>query len=85
MKASPVSGDVASSVGEEGERPLHSNSQADESILPPVLKQQESRFETVEDCVPPVSVGTNLSVEGNDCLLGEFCFDEDVFVGGKGR
>ena len=79
VRASPVSGDVASSVDEEGVRPLDSNSQVHE---PPVLDQQESRF---EDCVPPETVGMNLPGEGNDCLLGEFCFDEDVFVGGKGR
>ena len=72
MRTSPVSGDVASSVAEEGEQPLDSNSQVHE---PPVLDQQESRFETGEDCVPPETVGTNLPVEGDDCLLGEFCFD----------
>ena len=82
VKSPPVSGDVVSSVCEDGERQLVSNSQVDESILPPVLDQQKFKFETGE---PPVSVGTYLPVEGNDCLLGEFCFDEDVFVGGKGR
>jgi len=61
VRASPVSGDVASSVCKEGERQLDSNSPVNESILPPVLHQQESRF---EDCVPPVSVGTNLPVLG---------------------
>jgi len=61
---------VTSSVGEEGERPLDSDSQVDESISP--LGQQESRVETGEDSVSPVSAGS------------EFCFDEDVFVSSKG-
>ena len=33
MRASPVNGAVASSVGEEGERSLDNNSQVDEFIL----------------------------------------------------
>ena len=62
---------------------MDSDSQVDESVLP--SGQQESRFETEVDCVSPVTVGTNLPVEGDDSLLGEFCFDEDVFVSSKGN
>ena len=79
VKASPVSGVASSSVLEEGERQLV----IDKPIVSPVLDQQGSRVETGEDSMPLVSAGMELPVRGDDWLLGGFCFDEDVFIGGK--
>jgi len=73
---------VASSVREEEGQQLDSSSPVDDPCLPPVLNQQESGVETGEDSVS--TAGTNLPVKGDDdWLLGEFCFDEDIFASGK--
>jgi len=50
-------------VLEEGEQQLNNSSLVNGSILPPIL---ESRVETGEDPVPPVSAGMNLSVQEDD-------------------